>query len=627
VPQVFDIALFRVSEVLLGILCAGVFADLLFPRRTSDLILQSGATAASPSSSIICSSARDGSRTRAQLQQANYGFVTEAVQFELLRESSYFENPEVRVRSARLRLFNAEFMGVTTAFHGYFAMIGRTRRRGDNALADLFGLIGNDLLATIRPGGKPPASAAEARATLTRLLAFREALPARFAAARALVAQQDEADERCISFDTIARQFDRFMVQLTQYTEAYASLETLRGRLPHPPPTFAPHTETLGAVLMGARAFLTVIIVAAFWVATAWPAGSGAVLIAGVVCALFAAAPRAEVAARNLLIGFALAIPFAAVLHLAVLPQLDGFALFCVGVLPFLMASTYAMATPAIAAVGLGFNLNFLVLVGFSNSMVYDALGLFNNGIAQVLGGLAGLLMLTVALPTRPQWITDRMRLALRAHAAEACYQDLPGLRARFDSRTRDLLVQLISIAAQTPEQHRVQLAQALAVLDLGDAVIHLRRAARDADNARRQKRCRHLREHREACCWSRRQNIATPRVAKCAMRSGPLARRAPRVAATSTTRIRAGACTPTWCAFSASSRDDTWFADLNLSSADVPAGVPRQMPREIAVYGLLMPSAAADPDRRSARSTGCSTRCWRASACTSTCGIRHCSV
>jgi uncharacterized membrane protein YccC len=571
VPQVFDIALFRVSEVLLGILCAGVFADLLFPRRTSDLILKAVRGGFAEFIDYL-QSARDGSRTRAQLQQANFGFITEAVQFELLRESSYFENPEVRVRSARLRLFNAEFMGATTAFHGYFAMIGRVRRRGDDALADHFGLIGNDLLALLRVGGKAPASAAEARQALGRLLAFRETLPARYAAAKAIVASQENADERVIRFDTIARQFDRFIIQLTQYTEAYASLETLRGNLPHPAPTFAPHTETLGAVLMGLRAFLTVIIVAAFWVATAWPAGSGAVLIAGVVCALFAAAPRAEVAARNLLIGFALAIPFAAVVHLAVLPRLDGFGLFCAGVLPFLMASTYAMATPSVAAVGLGFNLNFLVLVGFSNSMVYDAPGLFNNGIAQLLGGLVGLLMLTVALPTRPLWITERMRAALRRHAAEACYDGLPGLRSRFESRTRDLLVQLISIAAQTPEQHRVQLAQALAVLDLGDAVIHLRRAARDADmravetlptlQSIEKLLLEPTPEHRDAA--RRKVRDALGRLRDERRARGDTDDTHPRWRLhTNLVRILGIVA------------DDTWFADLNLSPADVPAGVP----------------------------------------------------
>lgn len=569
VPQVFDIALFRVSEVLLGIICAGVFADLLFPRRTSDLILKAVRGGFAEFIDYL-QSARDGSRTRAQLQQANFGFITEAVQFELLRESSYFENPEVRVRSARLRLFNAEFMGATTAFHGYFAMIGRVRRRGDDALADHFGLIGNDLLALMRPGGKPPANAAEARQALTRLLAFSETLPARYAAARAIVAREDNADERAIRFDTIARQFDRFITQLTQYTEAYASLETLRGDLPHPAPTFAPHTETLSALLMGVRAFLAVIIVGAFWVATAWPAGSGAVLIAGVVCALFAAAPRAEVAGRNLLIGFALAVPLAAVVHLTVLPQLDGFGLFCVGVLPFLMASTYAMATPAVATIGLGFNLNFLILVGFSNTMVYDIAGLLNNGIAQLIGGLAGLLMLTVVLPTRPQWVTRRMRAAMRGHAAEACYEALPGLRARFESRTRDLLVQLVSIAAQTPEQHRLQLAQALAVLDLGDAVIHLRRAARDAQmravetlptlQSIEKLLLQPTSEHRDAARRQVREALGRLRDER-------------------RQRGDADDTHPRWRLHTNLVRilgivgDDTWFADLNLAPADMPAG------------------------------------------------------
>lgn len=571
VDQVFDIALFRVSEVLLGIFCAGVFADLLFPRRTSDLILK--AVRGSFAEFIVyLQSARDGSRTRAQLQQANFGFVTEAVQFELLRESGYFENPEVRLRSARLRLFNAEFMGATTAFHGYFAMIARTRRRGDGALADHFGLIGDDLLALMHSGGKPPATAAEARQMLTRLIEFRETLPGRYAAARARAAQEDNADERVISFDTIARQFDRFMIQLTQYTQAYASLETLSGKLPHPAPTFAPHTETLGAVLMGLRAFLSVIIVAAFWVATAWPAGSAAVLIAGVVCALFAAAPRAEIAARNLLIGFALALPVAAVVHLAILPQLDGFGLFCAGVLPFLMASTYAMTTPAVAAIGLGFNLNFLVLAGFSNTMVYDPIGLFNNGIAQLIGGLAGLLMLTVALPTRPRWITDRMRLALRRHAAEACHEPLDGLRARFESRTRDLLVQLISIAAQTPEQHRVQLAQALAVLDLGDAVIHLRRAARDADMPLNEQQATLQALELLLLKPTEEHRLNARRVVRDGL--GRLRDERRQRGDTDDTH-------PRWRLHTNLVRilgivaDDPWFADLNLSPAGVPAHAP----------------------------------------------------
>lgn len=568
VPAVFDIALFRVSEVVLGILCAGVFADLLFPRRTADLILKAVRGGYAGFVDYL-QQARDGSRTRAELQQANFGFITEAVQFEVLRESSYFENPEVRVRSARLRLFNAEFMSASTAFHGYFAMIGRIRRGGDNALADIFGGFGDELLATLRPGGRPPATAAEARLTLARLQAYTERLPAQLAAARAPLAQQADADSRGILFDTVARQFERFLVQLRQYTEAYASLETLRAPLPHQAPAWAPHTETLSALLMGLRAFLSVLVTGAFWIATAWPAGGNAVLIAGVVCALFAAAPRAEVVARNLLIGFALAIPLAALLQLVVLPHLDGYLLFCVGVLPFLMASTYAMATPSIAAVGLGFNLNFLVLSSFANTMVYDAMGLFNNGLAQVLGGLAGLLMLTVVIPTRPVWIADRMRAALRRHAAEACVAPLAGLRARFESRTRDLLVQLISIAALTPEQHRRQMAQALAVLDLGDAVIHLRRAARDAQMPA---------EEQQATLQALQQLLTQPTpehrlAARRRVRDGLGRLRDERRGRGDTDDTH-----PRWRLHTNLVRilgivaDGTWYADLNLTPAGAPA-------------------------------------------------------
>jgi uncharacterized membrane protein YccC len=479
VPQIFDVALFRVSEVLLGILCAGVYADLLFPTRTSELLVH--AVRGSYARFIdYLQKARNRELDRIGLQDANLAFIGDALQFEALRESSFFENPEARVRSDRLRLFNADFMRTGTAFHGYYAMINRLRRRGDEALADRLREFGTALLAAVRLEGRVPATAAEARRALAQLVAFRERLPALMRAGRIAVQNEAEAATRVIEFDTLGRQFARLVEQLVQFTEAYAALEQLRGRAPHVAPRFFPHTEPLGAAIMGLRTFLTVLLMAAFWIATAWPAGGGAMLISGVICALFAAAPRPEAAARTLLIGFVLALPSAALFQFGVLPRLDGFVLFCAAVAPVLMASTYAMATPSVAGIGLGFNLMFLTLTGFSNLTLFNPTALLNNGIGQILGVAVALLMFSVLIPSRPAWFARRLRRALRLHAATACRSPLAGLRARFESRTRDLLIQLISRADRSQDEHRAQLALALALLDLGDAVIHLRRAARD---------------------------------------------------------------------------------------------------------------------------------------------------
>jgi uncharacterized membrane protein YccC len=483
-PQaVFDIALFRVSEVMLGIFCAGVFADLLLPNRVTDQLIK--AVREGYASFIdYLQQARDGRLELAAFEESNLAFITRAIEFEGLRESGYFENPEIRVRSARLRLYNAEFMNVGTAFYGFYAMLGRRRRAGDEAIVAAFRALSDPLLMALQPGGRPPANAAEARRVLSDLREFRSQLPRRLRATHVEVDTATRAAGKAfpeIRFDTVARQFDRFLEALTRVTEAYAALDQLGAKLPHRVAPFSPHTETLGAVMMGLRAFLTVLLVAGFWIVSAWPAGASATIIAGVICALFAAAPKPAVAARNLLYGFIIAMPAAGFLLFAVLPHLEGFALLCAAFAPFAMASVYAMATPSIAGIGLGFNLLFANLVGINNVMDYDPIGFFNNGIAQILGVIAGLLMLTAIMPAAPREFALRMRAQLRRNAELACRAPLIGLRARFESRTRDSLVQLVSRADHSRGEHLPQLAHALAVLDLGDAIIHLRRAARDA--------------------------------------------------------------------------------------------------------------------------------------------------
>ncbi len=481
--SVFDVALFRLSEVLLGIFCAGLFADLLLPIRASDQLVKSVRGAYSSFIEYI-QKVREGHLELAAFEESNLAFITRALELEALRESGYFENPEVRVRSSRLRLYNAEFMNAGTAFYGFYAMLGRRRRAGDEAVVTAFRAIGDPLLVALRPQGRPPATAAEARAALRALRRFRRHLGSRLAAARIEVDAATHAaglEIPAIRFDAVARQYERFLEALTRYTEAYASLDRLNARLPHRVPPFSPHTEPVGALMMGVRAFLTVLLVASFWIASAWPAGASATLIAGVICALFAAAPQPALAARNLLYGFVIALPCSAILVFALMPHLDGFALLCAALAPFAMASVYTMATPSVASIGLGFNLMFSNLVGVNNVMTYDPVGLLNNGLAQILGVIAGLLMLTAIVPAQPSWFASRMRAQLRRNAEMAATARLPGLRARFESRTRDLLVQLVGRADRSRGEHRQQLAHALAVLDLGDALIHLRRAARDA--------------------------------------------------------------------------------------------------------------------------------------------------
>ncbi|MER1157477.1 FUSC family protein, partial [Pseudomonas aeruginosa] len=77
------------------------------------------------------------------------------------------------------------------------------------------------------------------------------------------------------------------------------------------PGAIAWHRDIERGVLFGLRSALAFLCVAAFWLASAWPSGLGAVSITGVVLSLFASRDNPARAGLNFLRGILLSIPLA----------------------------------------------------------------------------------------------------------------------------------------------------------------------------------------------------------------------------------------------------------------------------------------------------------------------------
>ena len=81
------------------------------------------------------------------------------------------------------------------------------------------------------------------------------------------------------------------------------------GRAPvEQPATLTPHRDLSLALVFGARSALAFLTVASFWLATAWPAASGAMLLTCVVCSLFASRDTMDLG-TNAAVGSALTSP------------------------------------------------------------------------------------------------------------------------------------------------------------------------------------------------------------------------------------------------------------------------------------------------------------------------------
>ncbi len=470
---IFDIALSRVSAVMIGIFCAGVVAEMIFPERLGDSMVKV-VRGRFRDFVVFTRQALHGELDRKTLQQTHHRFMADVLVLETQRGAAYFESPEIRVRDERLRLFNAEFMAASTSMHALHQWMERMRREQRAGVIAAITPLNDELAAALLRHGHPPATALEAQSVAIQLERLMPRLEYDARKAAAEVPEDQRVDCECAA-DLLLR----FAKALLDYTEAYGSLASPRQRAPRTAPAFVPHTDPLAAAIYGSRATLALLLVTAFWVATAWPNGVSAALIAAVGCALFAQSPAPGIAIRQMGMGYL--IGFAAMLlwSLTVLPRIDGFEMLVMSLLPFLMISNRLVVHPKYAGVGAGMNLLFISEAAPDNIIAVAPLASINDALAQIIGlALAGIAF-TILLPGNASMLRRRTIRRLYKQVAFACTSSLEGLRHRLENRTRDLLIQLMpSPQVNTPED-QILLEDALTILEVADAVIDLREALR----------------------------------------------------------------------------------------------------------------------------------------------------
>jgi uncharacterized membrane protein YccC len=217
-------------------------------------------------------------------------------------------------------------------------------------------------------------------------------------------------------------------------------------------------------------------VLSAFWIATAWPSGGTMVLNAAAVCALASSSPRPTLMSAQMAIGTALAAVVGMIVVFGVFPHMDGFVLMCVALVPALLLGTFLSTRRAVAGVGIGYCIFFCFLAGPDNLVHYDPTGFMNDGIALVLSMIVSAVAFAIILPTDAPWLRRLLLADLRREVVLARRGRLTNVATRFESRTRDVLSQINALAAGRPALQREALQWLFAVLEVGRAVIDLRR-------------------------------------------------------------------------------------------------------------------------------------------------------
>lgn len=441
--SVFDQAVARCTEICLGILCATAASALLWPMRVErQLADQARAAWQSGMNAARATLAGD-----AQARKGLLEILGRIVAVDAQREHAWFEGGLGRQRARAISGLSQKLL--------MLLRIARSVRRQWKQLDA-------PEAQQLRPWMTEVQDALNSADTAT-LQALRP---------RLLDACHDpqisSAQSYCLARFTLL--LDTAMAATTALTAVEEGRETV-----DPPRTLTPHRDLSLALVFGARSALAFLVVSSFWLATAWPAAAGALVLTCVVCSLFASRENGAQIGMSFMRGIFLAIPAAFFVGQILLPQWSGFALLCLGMGVPLFFGALGMAKPQIGATATSFCLHFIVLVSPLNAMKFDVATFFNSAQAMVVGVGAAVLAFHLLILRNPAWHGRRLLAATLDDLVRLTRRNLRGAESWFGGRMADRLLQLARHYPELPEPARSRWDDGLLGLDIGDELLHLR--------------------------------------------------------------------------------------------------------------------------------------------------------
>ena len=469
----FMAAVWRVLEISLGLIVSTFVSAAVLPQSASAamnnaLYQRFGAFAG------FATRALRGTSERALFESTNVRFIAEAVGLESLRGITAFEDPHMRRRSGRVSRLNSEFMAITTRFNALHQLIERRRPQGHVIAALDPVLLG---LAERLEHYAGRGLTLEDAARLAQALAeYQRELPAKVRALRAQFLEQAPSATQLLDFHTASELLFRLVDDLQSYAETHASLADHNHERERWDQPFMPQTNWIASLASGIRGATVVLLLGSYWLMTAWPSGAIMTLVAAATVGLSAATPNPRRFSFQMACGTMLGAVVGFAETFFVYPLIDGFPLLCVTLAPVLMFGAFLASRPQYIGYGVGLLIFFSIGSVPDNLTVYNPYSFINDYIAMIIGMLVCAAAGAIILPPNARWLWRRMEQDLRGLVVFAISGKLRGLGTAFESRTRDLVHQAYGLAAGQPQVQRDLLRWALVVLEIGQAIIDLRR-------------------------------------------------------------------------------------------------------------------------------------------------------
>ena len=472
---IFDSALARTEEIMLGTICAAIVHNLVLPQPLRKLVMAKVASGLADARRWIVGGLSPDLVETAE-QRARLRFAVDLTELRTLAANYRFE-PGVTASEMRVVLaLEARLVALLPLLAAIEDRLAGLAARRD-AIPALFEFVAEVRGWVEQEGGQGRADASWLLAAGAGVLPPPGVL---------------DPDTELLATSAIRR--------LTRLVEIWNECRLLaqaarEGTWPLPTEvtrlleriTTRPlHIDHGLAALSGFAAAVTVIVMGAICWFTGWQQGAGAVGLAAANAAVFAFLDDPRPQQRLLPAWSIAAVPAAALYVFAILPAVDGLPMLFLALLPLFLGTAIFLGTPKYTLHGLAFALISQPLISLQPALRPD-FGTFSTlAIGAVLGTMVALVVTSLFRVVSAEWASWRLLRAgwreLAGLADGTRHQTMSAWASRMMDRVGLLLPRLARLAGED----QLRLGDALRDLQLGVEVSELREVAGSAGGAAR---------------------------------------------------------------------------------------------------------------------------------------------
>lgn len=398
---IFDIALARVEEITLGMVCATVIHSLVFPQPFGPVVLRRLDAAIGDARTWIQDAlhpARAAPRNTQEDRRKLAGDITElrVMSTHLPFDTSHLRWTANAVHALHERL--AQFVAVVSGIEDRLAAL---RELDAQVVATRWQQVLDDVVVLT----DAPLAAAEE--TSMRLVARIDAL----------------APAPSSSLDWVGLIELNLASRLRRLVGIWAETATLRqhieggvhGRLPanvrhlQGVSTSALHLDRGMAALSALATILAVLVCCAFWILTGWPAGAAAPMMAAVLCCFFSTQDDPVPFIKSFLVWTVYSVPVSALYLLVLLPAVHGFEMFVLVCAPLFLVAGALLARPAAFGRTMPFLIGVCGTLAMMDTNTADMVSFLNGTLAQLFGMAVAAVLTAMMRRVGADWTAQRL--------------------------------------------------------------------------------------------------------------------------------------------------------------------------------------------------------------------------